>query len=93
VSGHSELSCRAECGACCIAPSISPSLPALPLGKAAGVRCPHLGITQTCALFGMASRPATCIGLQPGIEMCGNSQAEALATLERWEIATAPAIK
>ncbi|HPH67437.1 MAG TPA: hypothetical protein PLF40_16890 [Kofleriaceae bacterium] len=41
----------------------------------------------------MASRPATCIGLQPGIEMCGNSQAEALATLERWEIATAPAIK
>ncbi len=93
MSVRSELACRAECGACCIAPSISPSLPALPLGKAAGERCPHLDITQACALFGMPSRPATCIGLQPGVEMCGDSQADAMATLERWEIATAPTVK
>src|SRR5690348_15896983 len=34
--------CRSGCAACCIAPSISPSPPALPHRKAAGVRCPHL---------------------------------------------------
>ncbi|MCF8007898.1 MAG: hypothetical protein K9K84_10865 [Methylovulum sp.] len=44
---HSEqlsqtMSCRIGCGACCIAPSISSTLPLHPHGKAAGVRCLHL---------------------------------------------------
>ena len=83
------LACRAGCGACCIAPSISPCA-ALPDGKPAGVRCPHLTADTRCALFGRPERPAVCIGLQPQPEMCGGSAAEALATIARWERETAP---
>lgn len=81
--------CRTGCGSCCIAPSISPC-PALPAGKAAGVRCPHLTDDIRCALFGRPERPAVCGGLRPGPEMCGDSAEEALATLSRWERETAP---
>ena len=81
--------CRASCGACCIAPSISPS-PALPAGKPAGVRCPHLLADITCALFGRPERPAVCTSLRPQPEMCGDSAAEAMATLLGWETLTAP---
>ncbi len=84
------MNCRAGCGACCIAPSISPSWPALPDGKRAGERCPHLTDDVRCALFGRAERPATCVGLRPSAEMCGDSASEALATLVTWERLTAP---
>lgn len=82
--------CRAGCGACCIAPSISPSWPSLPHGKPAGERCPHLTADIRCALFGSPARPSVCGGLQPGPEMCGDSASEAMATLIRWETLTAP---
>lgn len=82
--------CRAGCGACCIAPSISPSWPSLPQGKAAGERCPHLTVEIRCALFGSPERPAVCVGLSPSSEMCGESASEAMATLVRWETLTAP---
>jgi uncharacterized protein len=83
------MDCRPGCGACCIAPSISPCA-ALPEGKPAGARCPHLAVDLQCALFGQPERPATCIGLRPQPEMCGNSPAEALVTLSRWERLTDP---
>jgi uncharacterized protein len=83
------MECRDGCGACCIAPSISPC-EALPEGKAAGVRCPHLTPEVRCALFGKPERPATCVGLRPQPEMCGTSAAEAMATLVSWESLTAP---
>jgi len=82
--------CRPACGACCIAPSISPSLPALPHGKAANVRCPHLTAETLCALFGDPSRPAVCASLRPQPEMCGDSTADAFANLIAWERLTAP---
>jgi uncharacterized protein len=82
--------CRPRCGACCIAPSISPSLPALPHGKPAGQRCPHLTADEACALFGRPERPAVCQGLAPAADMCGDSRAEALVVLSRWERQTAP---
>jgi Fe-S-cluster containining protein len=82
--------CRPSCGACCIAPSISPSHPALPDGKPAGVRCPHLTADIRCALFGKPERPKTCTSLAPQPEMCGGSADEAMATLVRWERLTAP---
>ncbi|HET9622343.1 MAG TPA: hypothetical protein VFP84_13315 [Kofleriaceae bacterium] len=85
-----SLACRPGCGACCIAPSISPSFPALPHGKPAGARCPHLTPAITCALFGSPDRPAVCGGLQPGAEMCGDSAAAAMAYLVRLEALTAP---
>ena len=84
------MECRPRCGACCIAPSISPSLPALPHGKAAGERCPHLTTDIRCALFGTPERPATCRGIQPAIEMCGDSADQAMTTLITWERLTAP---
>jgi hypothetical protein len=85
------MNCRPGCGACCIAPSISPVHPALPDGKPAGVRCPHLTDDTRCALFGSPDRPAVCTGLRPGPEMCGESAEQALATLTRWERLTTPA--
>lgn len=84
------MDCRAGCGACCIAPSISPSLPALPHGKPAGEVCPHLDAELRCLLFGKPERPKTCIGLRPGPEMCGDSREDAMATLLHWETLTAP---
>ncbi len=84
------MDCRPGCGACCIAPSISPTSPALPAGKPAGVRCPHLTAEIRCALFGRPERPAVCTGLRPALEMCGASAADAMATLVRWETLTAP---
>ncbi|MEO8845006.1 MAG: YkgJ family cysteine cluster protein [Kofleriaceae bacterium] len=84
------IACRPACGACCIAPSISPCAPALPEGKAAGVRCPHLTVEVRCALFGKPERPPTCVGLRPAEDMCGTSVETAMATLVRWEMLTAP---
>ena len=85
------MDCRPRCGACCIAPSISPVVPALPDGKPAGVRCPHLTEDIRCALWGSPDRPPVCGGIAPGPEMCGDSAADALATLIRWERLTRPA--
>jgi len=85
------MDCRPACGACCIAPSISSSLPALPGGKPAGAPCPHLGADRRCLLFGDPRRPADCTSLQPSPAMCGRSASEALATLHRLERLTAPA--
>jgi hypothetical protein len=83
------MHCRPGCGACCIAPSISPCV-ALPDGKPAGVRCPHLTGDLRCALFGRPERPRACTGLRPAEEMCGESAAQAMATLVHWEQLTAP---
>ncbi len=82
--------CRDRCGACCIAPSISPVLPALPAGKPAGLRCPHLDDDVRCRLFGRPERPPVCTGLQPSPDMCGDGAEQALATLIGWERLTAP---
>ncbi|HEY1555341.1 MAG TPA: hypothetical protein VGF94_10960 [Kofleriaceae bacterium] len=87
---HDATTCRPSCGACCIAPSISPCA-ALPDGKAAGTRCPHLTVALRCALFGRPERPATCVSLKPQPEMCGESVDEAMATLVSWETLTRPA--
>ena len=51
----------------------------MPNGKRAGERCVQLADDATCKLFGRPERPAFCAGLQPSVDMCGNSRAEALA--------------
>ncbi|HXZ09018.1 MAG TPA: YkgJ family cysteine cluster protein [Paraburkholderia sp.] len=88
VPGHA---CRPDCGACCIAPSISSPIPGMPQGKPAGVRCVQLGDDLRCAIFGKPERPACCSGLQPQLEMCGTTRGEALAWLTQLETATRPA--
>lgn len=82
------LSCRAGCGACCIAPSISSPIPGMPHGKPAGVRCVQLTDDHRCAIFNAPERPRCCSGLMPSPEMCGDSRDHALAWLTQLEHAT-----
>jgi Fe-S-cluster containining protein len=84
------LVCRHGCGACCIAPSITSSIPGMPEGKPAGVRCVQLTANLRCILFGRPERPAVCSSLQPAIEMCGRSAEEAMRILAALEAATGP---
>ncbi|GAC1626614.1 MAG: YkgJ family cysteine cluster protein [Nevskia sp.] len=84
------LPCRAGCGACCIAPSISSPIPGMPAGKPAGLRCVQLGDDERCLIFGDPRRPAVCRELRPLAEMCGGSREFALRYLHRLEAATAP---
>lgn len=77
--------CRKNCGACCIAPSISSMIPGMPNGKPAGVACIHLNANFQCDLFGQSSRPKVCGRLKPCIEMCGNNRVQALNYLTQLE--------
>jgi uncharacterized protein len=79
------IECRAGCGACCTAPSISSPIPGMPHGKPAGVRCIHLTAGLRCAIFAHPERPAVCASLQPSREMCGSAAREAFAYLARLE--------
>jgi uncharacterized protein len=85
------MDCRPGCAACCVAPSISSPIPGQPRGKPAGARCAQLTADNRCQLFGRAARPAVCVSLQPSLEMCGQTAAEAYALLAALEAATRPA--
>ncbi|MDX9952118.1 MAG: YkgJ family cysteine cluster protein [Methylophilaceae bacterium] len=84
------MDCRPDCGACCIAPSITSPIPGMPQGKPAGVRCVQLANDLRCLIFGRPERPAVCGGLQPSAEMCGDSRTQAIAWLAQLERVTAP---
>jgi Fe-S-cluster containining protein len=84
------MDCRAGCGACCIALSISSPIPGMPGGKPAGVRCVQLGEDNLCRIFGLPERPEVCNRLRPSAEMCGETSEHALAYLAELERATAP---
>ncbi|MEK1907242.1 MAG: YkgJ family cysteine cluster protein [Pseudomonas sp.] len=83
------MECRAGCGACCIAPSISSAIPGMPNGKAAGERCIHLNATFLCDIFGRAERPAVCSGFAADSEVCGDSREQAIRLIGWLEQATA----
>jgi hypothetical protein len=85
------MECRARCGACCIAPSITSPIPGMPHGKPAGMPCVQLDDDYGCRLFGDPSRPAFCGSLRPLPEMCGVNRDEAVATLFELEQLTRPA--
>jgi hypothetical protein len=84
------MECRAGCGACCIAPSISSPIPGMPNGKPAGVRCIQLTQDNLCAIFGMPERPEVCNNLKPEPNMCGVNNQEALVYLTFLEDVTSP---
>jgi Fe-S-cluster containining protein len=84
------MDCRVGCGACCIALSISSSIPGMPQGKPAGVRCVQLTLDNRCRLFGQPDRPEVCVRLRPNVEMCGQDATEAYANLWALELATSP---
>ncbi len=82
------MECRSNCGACCIAPSISSPIPGMPHGKPAGIPCVQLRPDMQCAIFGQPERPAVCASLRPNEEMCGAKREEALRYLAGLERAT-----
>ncbi len=82
--------CRAGCGACCVAPSITTPIPGMPHGKPAGVRCAQLTADNRCRLFGLPERPSFCVSLKPTEEMCGRDAREAFVRLTRLERSTDP---
>lgn len=82
------MDCRAGCGACCIAPSISSPIPGMPQGKAAGERCVQLNADNLCSLFGHPQRPAVCSAFAADPAVCGSSHDEAIRLLGWLEQAT-----
>ena len=77
------MDCRKDCGACCIAPSISSPIPGMPDGKPAGVICIHLQDDYSCGIY--RERPKVCIDFQAEALVCGNNRLEALSILSRLE--------
>lgn len=73
------------CGACCIAPSITSSIPGMPEGKPAGVRCIQLTEDNLCKIFNSPLRPRVCSSLRPSREMCGEDNRAAMEYLTRLE--------
>ncbi len=82
------MMCRMGCGACCIAPSISTSIPGMPEGKPAGIRCIQLNENNLCHLFGQPERPAVCSQFAADNMTCGESRDEALLRIVALEQAT-----
>jgi Fe-S-cluster containining protein len=83
------MECRAGCGACCIAPSISSPIPGMPNGKPAGVSCIHLNADYLCAIFGRPERPPVCAGFKAEEQLCGSDRESAIRMLGWLEQATA----
>ncbi|MDF1764028.1 MAG: YkgJ family cysteine cluster protein [Oleibacter sp.] len=81
------MECRLGCGACCIAPSISSAIPAtasipgMPDGKPAGVRCVQLDDNNLCRLFGLPERPNVCLAFQAEFDVCGDDNHTAMSNL------------
>ncbi|MGB4812380.1 MAG: YkgJ family cysteine cluster protein [Methylophilaceae bacterium] len=84
--------CRPNCGACCTALSINSPIPEMPNGKPAGVRCIQLDEFNRCKIFGKPERPTFCGSLQPSLEMCGETQAQAMFWLSNLEQLTKPSM-
>lgn len=79
------MECREGCGACCIAPSISSSIPGMPEGKPAGVRCINLDENYRCKIFTSPLRPTVCDGFKAEELFCGHNRFEALKILSELE--------
>ncbi|WP_051234063.1 YkgJ family cysteine cluster protein [Halomonas halocynthiae] len=87
-SSQLDATCRAGCGACCIAPSISSAIPGMPNGKPAGQRCIQLDDNNLCRLFNDPRRPQVCERFLFDNALCGNDRLEALERINALEIAT-----
>jgi Fe-S-cluster containining protein len=74
------MECRPDCGACCIALSISSPIPGMPEGKPAGVRCIHLMKDYKCGIY-KSGKPQVCEGFTAEEEFCGSNQEEAMNIL------------
>ncbi|USD66041.1 YkgJ family cysteine cluster protein [Vibrio sp. SCSIO 43136] len=79
------MECRLGCGACCIAPSISSSIPGMEKGKPAGVRCIQLNDENLCKLFGKPERPKVCGNFKPCPTICGSTTEHAIKVITELE--------
>jgi uncharacterized protein len=75
------MKCRENCGACCIALSISSAVPGMPGGKPAGVRCVHLLDDYSCNIYNDPGKPKVCDNFTAEKEFCGSDQEEAMRIL------------
>lgn len=82
------MMCRLGCGACCIAPSISSSIPGMPDGKKAGERCIQLDDKNLCKIFGKPERPKVCLSFSAEEWVCGATHEQAILILTDLEQAT-----
>ncbi len=82
------MECQPNCGACCIAPSITSPIPGMPEGKPAGVKCIHLLPNMNCAIFNSKDRPKVCHDFQADKETCGSNGSEAILLLMTLEKST-----
>ncbi|MCW8328303.1 YkgJ family cysteine cluster protein [Photobacterium sp. SDRW27] len=82
------MECRLGCGACCIAPSISSSIPGMSKGKPAGVRCIQLNDDNLCKLFGKPERPAVCLQFKACPDLCGTTSKQAIDNITELESMT-----
>jgi len=82
------MDCRLGCGACCIAPSISSSIPGMENGKPAGVRCVQLNELNLCKLFGKAERPKVCSDFKACPDLCAATNQQALINITELEAIT-----
>ena len=77
--------CRPNCGACCIAPSISSPIPGMPNGKPAGIKCIHLSPSLLCTIIDSNERPIVCNNFSFDPLICGDSQSDALQIMNNLE--------
>jgi uncharacterized protein len=82
------MECRENCGACCIAISISSPIPGMPGGKPAGVRCIHLQDDNKCAIYTYQERPKVCSDFKAEPDFCGSDREEAFKIL--YSLSAAP---
>ncbi len=78
------MKCK-QCGACCIAPSISSPIPGMPNGKPANTRCINLDDNNRCKIFNSDKRPKVCSDYKPDREFCGNNLEEGMKILLQLE--------
>jgi len=82
------MDCRQQCGACCIALTISSPIPGMPHGKMFGQRCVQLTSDYKCILFNQVNRPDVCVKFTAQSETCGENQFDAFLNLSKLEWAT-----
>ena len=80
-----KIKCN-QCGACCIAFSISSPIPGMAGGKAAGVRCINLDQNNRCSIY--FKRPLVCATYSPSSWLCGDSFEAAMQNIAELEIGT-----
>ncbi len=79
------MKCRENCGACCIAPSISSPIPGMPDGKPAGTPCIQLDDNYRCKIYEHHDKPDVCNKFLADPDVCGTNRSEALILLTALE--------